>query len=115
MSKKRLGFARVEFIACKPEIDKLLAAGYTIIGAHEVLREQGKISMGYGRFTQLLRKGVKRSIPISQRSEATKEPAPVQQPPQVPPKSVQEDKILGVVEKGCFKKSSEQTEDEDLF
>ncbi len=115
MSRKRLGFARVEFIACKPEIDKLLAAGYTIIGAHEVLREQGKISMGYGRFTQLLRKGVKRSIPTTQRDEISKQPTLHQHQPLALPRDEQEDKVLGVVEKGCFKKSNEQTEDKDLF
>ncbi|SIN94058.1 TraK family protein [Halodesulfovibrio marinisediminis] len=108
MSKKRLGFARVEFIACKPEIDKLLAAGYTIIGAHEVLREKGKITMGYGRFTQLLRKGVKRSFPTPQKEKARDMES---QPAQTKGSSIPtEERVLGVVEANSFKKKNSDEE-----
>lgn len=113
MSKKRLGFARVEFIACKPEIDSLLAAGYTIIGAHEVLREKGKITMGYGRFAQLLRKGVKRSLPISKTEKAT--PMEVSQKRFDQPTARVEERVLGVVETSAFKQKISKEEKEKLI
>jgi|GEM_PF-4180635 len=49
-SKSYRGRARVEFLACKPEIDVMLDKGYSIRMAYDVLKEKGKISVGYLQF-----------------------------------------------------------------
>ncbi|MEZ6853661.1 TraK family protein [Halodesulfovibrio aestuarii] len=110
MSKKRLGFARIEFIACKQEIENLLTAGYTIIGVHEELTKQNKITMGYARFTQLLRNGVKRSksTPPKEKEISTEKNVTKQHPQEV---QKQQAKVLGVAETNSFKKSSSEKKD----
>jgi hypothetical protein len=49
MSKSRLkyGQARVEFFACRDEIQRLMAAGYDLKTVYSQLKEAGKISMSY--------------------------------------------------------------------
>lgn len=49
-NKSYRGRARVEFLACKPEIDVMLDKGYSIRMAYDVLKEKGKISVGYLQF-----------------------------------------------------------------
>ena len=48
--KSYRGRARVEFLACKPEIDVMLDKGYSIRMAYDVLKEKNKISVGYLQF-----------------------------------------------------------------
>ena len=62
MSKKqrRYGLAKVEFLACKPEIEKLLSEGHSIVLAYDKLKAAGKIktNMSYKLFSHYIRTGV---------------------------------------------------------
>lgn len=53
-SKSYRGRARVEFLACKPEIDVMLDKGYSIRMAYDVLKEKGKISVSYSQFSRYI-------------------------------------------------------------
>lgn len=55
MNKSRRGWAKVEFLACKQEIEQLLQQGYSITAIHRSLQEDGKISMSQPRFHSLVR------------------------------------------------------------
>ena len=59
MSKKRHGFAKVEYLAIEPEVVALLTAAHTFRSAYEELKAQGKITMSYQHFVYLARNGVK--------------------------------------------------------
>ncbi|HIX41437.1 MAG TPA: TraK family protein [Candidatus Desulfovibrio intestinigallinarum] len=54
--KKRLrsGFARVEFLAVRQEIEDLISKGYSIKTVHEMLQKDGKISMSYDAFRRFV-------------------------------------------------------------
>lgn len=120
--KKKKGFAKIEFLAVQPEAIALLEAGHTFRSAFEELKGSGKITMSYQRFVWLSRNGVKSRLEYTptckrEKKEVDTEPVVANSSEVLPPqkqKAAQE-KILGVVEKGCFKKNGEQTEDEDLF
>jgi hypothetical protein len=47
--------ARVEFLACKPEIEKLRSEGFSIAVIFEKLKENGKIAMGYNTFCKYIK------------------------------------------------------------
>ena len=61
MERLKKGFARIEFFAVRQEVEKLLAAGYSIKLAYEDLKEKGKITMSYQAFYRNL-KPVKKSV-----------------------------------------------------
>ena len=50
--KKRLrkGEAKIQIIACRERIDKLRAEGYGPVAIHEILTNDGVITMSYGGF-----------------------------------------------------------------
>ena len=52
MAKLRPGLARREFFAVRPEVEEILASGGTFRLAYDMLKEKGKISMGYDTFRQ---------------------------------------------------------------
>ena len=54
MRPSKRGWGTVEFIACREEVAQLLLAGHTLTAIHQVLKETGKISMGYSRFYALV-------------------------------------------------------------
>lgn len=57
MKKKRKpGEARVQFLACKPEIFEKIRAGYTVKAIFHELTEKGKISFSYSRMIEFLHK-----------------------------------------------------------
>jgi len=60
MERLKKGVARIEFFAVRQEVEKLLAAGYSIKLAYEDLKEKGKITMSYQAFYRNL-KPVKKS------------------------------------------------------
>jgi hypothetical protein len=49
------GVARIEFFAVRQEVEKLLAAGYSIKLAYEDLKEKGKLTMSYQAFYRNLK------------------------------------------------------------
>lgn len=51
-AKRYRGSARVEFLACKPEIDGMIDKGFTIRMIFDALKEKGKISIGYLQFSR---------------------------------------------------------------
>lgn len=52
--ERERGFARVEFLAQKPEIEQELKAGYTRMAIYRRLKGEGKISMSYKHFCDLV-------------------------------------------------------------
>ena len=52
--ERERGFARVEFLAQKPEIEQELKAGYTRMAIYKRLKGNGKISMSYKHFCDLV-------------------------------------------------------------
>jgi hypothetical protein len=60
MSLKRRVSAKVEFLANKEDLKKLLAQGYSVKAAHDILREQGKMTnMKYSTLLKYIKRGVK--------------------------------------------------------
>ncbi len=55
MERLKKGVARIEFFAVRQEVEKLLAAGYSIKLAYEDLKEKGKITMSYQAFYRNLK------------------------------------------------------------
>jgi len=59
MERLKKGFARIEFFAVRQEVEKLLAAGYSIKLAYDYLKDNGKITMSYQAFYRNLKPGKK--------------------------------------------------------
>ncbi|MCT4533742.1 TraK family protein [Halodesulfovibrio sp.] len=79
MPKKQKGFAKVEYLAARPEITTLLTAGHTFRSAYTKLADTGKITMSYQRFVWYARNGaVSRldSTPAKKSSKADMEQQP---------------------------------------
>lgn len=66
----RPGSARVEFFACRDEVETMLAKGYSVRMVYEHLKEQGRLTCGYSAFCDYVRGGGKRkhSHPHSSKS-----------------------------------------------
>ncbi len=56
----RPGSARVEFFACREEVETMLAKGYSVRMVYEHLKEQGRLTCGYSAFCDYVRGGGKR-------------------------------------------------------
>jgi hypothetical protein len=52
--------ARVEFYACREDVETMLAQGYSARMIHEHLAEQGRMTCSYSAFCDYLRGGGKR-------------------------------------------------------
>nr|WP_320013090.1 TraK family protein [uncultured Desulfobulbus sp.] len=65
MERLKKGFARIEFFAVRQEVEKLLAAGYSIKLAYEDLKQKGKITMSYQAFYRNL-KPVKKTVALKE-------------------------------------------------
>lgn len=59
MERLKKGLARIEFFAVRQEVEKLLAAGYSIKLAYDNLKDNGKITMSYQAFYRNLKPGKK--------------------------------------------------------
>lgn len=55
MDRLKKGFARIEFFAVRQEVEKLLAAGYSIKLAYDNLKDKNKITMSYQAFYRNLK------------------------------------------------------------
>jgi hypothetical protein len=53
--KQRRGQAKVEFLACKAEIEKLLDEGFTVVAIYDMFTEKYRISVGYYMFCRYIR------------------------------------------------------------
>lgn len=56
----RPGTARVEYLACREDVETLLGKGYSIRLAYEAMQEQGRVTCGYSAFCDYVRGGGKR-------------------------------------------------------
>ena len=52
--------ARVEYLACREEVETMLAKGYSVRLAYEAMRGQGRVTCGYSAFCDYVRGGGKR-------------------------------------------------------
>ena len=52
--------ALVEYLACREEVETMLAKGYSIRLAYESMKEQGRVTCGYSVFCDYVRGGGKR-------------------------------------------------------
>ncbi|CAK7044166.1 MAG: hypothetical protein DELT_02958 [Desulfovibrio sp.] len=52
--------ARVEYIACRDDVEDLLAKGYSARLAYELMKEQGRVTCSYSAFCDYVRGGGKR-------------------------------------------------------
>ncbi|MFA9394656.1 MAG: TraK family protein [Halodesulfovibrio sp.] len=111
--KKKRGFARIEFLAVKPDVTKLLDAGHTFQSAYDELFESGKITMSYPIFAKYARKGVKLALVKKSTGTRTKkvENNDIPKAEQPAPKPSQShERVLGVAETTSFKNSSSPAE-----
>lgn len=54
------GSARVEYFACREEVEAMLVKGYSVRLVYECMREQGRVTCGYSAFCDYVRGGGKR-------------------------------------------------------
>ena len=78
----RPGSARVEYFACREDVEAMLARGYSAQMVYEHMKEQGRITCGYSAFCDYVRGGGKRK-----HSRSVKKP---KQTAQVPPRQTSE-------------------------
>ena len=55
------GAARVEYYACREDVEALLAKGYTASMVYEQMKEEGRVTCSYSAFCDYVRGGGKRS------------------------------------------------------
>lgn len=56
----RPGVARMEYLACREDVEALLAKGYSVRLAYEAMQEQGRVTCGYSAFCDYVRGDGKR-------------------------------------------------------
>lgn len=54
------GAARVEYFACREEVESMQSQGYTVRSIYEHLKEQGRLTCSYSAFCDYVRGGGKR-------------------------------------------------------
>ena len=84
-SKKRIprNMARIEFLACREEIETLLSQGYDKRKIHARLIEKKKVSMSYDAFCKVLLNASKNKLNI-QTINMPSEPKPIELSPSHP-------------------------------
>lgn len=65
MEPLRKGAARIEFFSVRQDVEKLLAAGYSIKLAYDHLKESGQITMSYQAFYSNLKPRKKSNSRVS--------------------------------------------------
>ena len=60
MTSGRPYSARVEFFACREDVEAMLAKGYSARMAYEAMKKQGRVTCGYSAFCDYVRGGGKR-------------------------------------------------------
>ena len=54
------GAARVEYYACRADVEAMLALGHTARAVYEYMKEQGRVTCSYSAFCDYVRGGGKR-------------------------------------------------------
>lgn len=54
------GAARVEYYACREDVEAMLAKGYNAKNAYDAMKEQGRVTCSYSAFCDYVRGGGKR-------------------------------------------------------
>ena len=54
------GSARVEYFACREDVEVMLAKGYSVQMVYEQMQEQGRVTCSYSAFCDYVRGGGKR-------------------------------------------------------
>lgn len=67
----RPGIARVEYLACREDVEALLAKGYSVRLAYEAMQEQGRVTCGYSAFCDYVRGSGKRQHSSGKRKPRT--------------------------------------------
>jgi hypothetical protein len=70
----RKDMAKIQYKVCKEVIDSLLAQGHNQKMIHDKLTEEGRFTMAYSSFTQILR-NAERNIPPAKPVKAAPSPA----------------------------------------
>lgn len=90
-SSLRRSMARVEFLSCMETVESMLGQGFSRRLIYERLKEEGRFSMAYVTFTQLIAKVAKNELKLaSLRPAAMPAPAPATRPaaPSAQPKII---------------------------
>ena len=79
------GAARVEYYACRADVEAMLAQGYTVRAAYEHMKDQGRVTCSYSAFCDYVRGGGKRKHSTGQRKRQAqfRTPAPQQTGPRI--------------------------------
>jgi len=77
VEKGRPGAARVEYRACKEDVEALLAKGYSTRMAWEAMTEQGRVQCSYSAFCDYVRGNGKRKHSPGPRTQQTQLRTPV--------------------------------------
>ncbi|GHV54372.1 hypothetical protein FACS1894206_07020 [Deltaproteobacteria bacterium] len=81
----RPGAARVEYTACREDVEALFAKGYSVIMAYEKMKEEGRFSCGYSAFCDYARgQGKRKHSPKAKVRNTPPGHAPINRPPRVP-------------------------------
>ena len=76
----RPGSARVQFFACREEVEALLAKGYSVRMVYEQMQEQGRITCSYSAFCDYVRgEGKRQHSRKNGKLKASQTPLPTQQ------------------------------------
>jgi len=78
-NRLRKQMAKIEYQACKAEVEAMLAQDFSPKLIHEKLRKEGRFTMAYPSFTQILRNA-------ERKPPAAKPPPPHTIKPTTPPK-----------------------------
>ena len=82
----RRHMGRVEYLACKETVDAMLAQGFSKKLIHERLTEEGRFSMAYISFCQIIRNADKKTAPVES--------------PQTLPAPVRQQRVPGIIKAG---------------
>jgi len=85
-SDKRLRkqMAKIEYMACKETVDSLLAQDFNPKLIHEKLTAEGRFTMAYPSFTQILRNAGRKILPAKPTPAANAESRQTVRPQRVP-------------------------------
>ena len=67
----RPGSARVEYLACREDVEAMLAKGYSVQMAYEHMKELGRVMCSYSAFCDYVRGGGKRLHSTGKRKPRT--------------------------------------------
>ena len=72
----RPGSARVEYFACRAEVEAMLQQGYSVQMSSECMKEQGRVTCSYSAFCDYVRGNGKRMHSIKDKNQKPPQPAP---------------------------------------